>query len=272
LTTAAREYVAIDGCRLEYRWLRAAAREAPTIVFLHEGLGSIAQWRDFPAELCARTGCGGLIYNRQGYGGSDPFEQLPPTFMHREALDVLPRVLDAFEIARPVLFGHSDGGSIALLYAASGQTPPAALVLEAPHVFVEDLTVASIAALRETPRLSKLREGLARHHGAHVDRLLDGWIGTWLSAKFRTWNITDVLSNIACPILVIQGRDDEYGTMAQVSAIANAASGPVETLALSECGHAPHVDQREAVLQASIAFLQQRSGKAFTIGQNNESR
>ena len=259
MTIAAREYVEIDGRRLEYRWLGAPAHEGRTIVFLHEGLGSIAQWRDFPAELCARTQFSGLIYNRQGYGRSDPFEQLPTTFMHREALDVLPRVLDVFEIARPVLFGHSDGGSIALIYAASAQRPPAALILEAPHVFVEDLTVASIAALRETPRFSKLREGLARHHGEHVDRLLDGWIGTWLSAEFRTWNITDALSKIACPILAIQGRDDEYGTMAQVSAIANAAPGPVETLALTDCGHAPHIDQREAVLQASLAFLQQRS-------------
>jgi pimeloyl-ACP methyl ester carboxylesterase len=256
LTTAAREYVTIDDCRLEYRWLGALAHEGRTIVFLHEGLGSIAQWRDFPAELCARTQCGGLVYNRQGYGGSDPLERLPMTFMHREALDVLPRVLDAFEIARPVLFGHSDGGSIALIYAASAPTPPAALILEAPHVFVEDLTVASIAALHQASRFSKLREGLARHHGEHVDRLLDTWLSTWLSAEFRTWNITNVLSNIACPILVIQGRDDEYGTMAQVSAIANAATGSVETLALSGCGHAPHVDQREAVLQASVAFLQ----------------
>jgi len=124
-------------------------------------------------------------------------------------------------------------------------------------VFVEDLTVASIAALRETSRLSKLREGLARHHGEHVDRLLDGWIGTWLSGEFRTWNIANVLPKITSPTLVIQGRDDEYGTMAQVSAIADAAAGPVESLALSKCGHAPHIDQREAVLQASVAFLQQ---------------
>jgi pimeloyl-ACP methyl ester carboxylesterase len=259
LTTAAREHVEIDGYRLEYRWLGAYAGEARTIVFLHEGLGSIAQWRDFPAELCARTRCNGLIYNRQGYGGSDPFERLPTTFMHREALEVLPRVLDAFGIARPVLFGHSDGGSIALIYAASAQTSPAALILEAPHVFVEDLTVASITALRDAPRLSKLREGLARHHGEQVDRLLDAWMGTWLSAEFRTWNITEILSKLACPTLVIQGRDDEYGTMAQVSAVANAATGPVESLALSDCGHAPHIDQREAVLQASVAFLQQTS-------------
>ena len=257
MTTAAREYAEIDGCRLEYRWVGAPANQGRTIVFLHEGLGSIAQWRDFPAELCARTNCNGLIYNRQGYGGSDPFEQLPTTFMHREALEVLPRVLEAFDIARPVLFGHSDGGSIALIYAASAQRFPAALILEAPHVFVEDLTVASIAALRETSRLSKLREGLARHHGEHVDRLLDGWIGTWLSGEFRTWNIANVLPKITSPTLVIQGRDDEYGTMAQVSAIADAAAGPVESLALSKCGHAPHIDQREAVLQASVAFLQQ---------------
>src|SRR6185369_5892972 len=160
----------IDGVRLEYRWV-GAPPGAPTIVFLHEGLGSITQWRDFPAALCDRTGCRGLVYNRQGYGRSDPFDTLSLRFMHHEALDVLPRVLDAFAIGQPVLFGHSDGGSIALIYAGSANAPPAMLVLEAPHVFVEDITVSSIARLRDSYRTGNLRARLERHHGGNVDRL-----------------------------------------------------------------------------------------------------
>jgi len=246
----------IDGCRLEYLWLGASPREAPTIVFLHEGLGSITQWRDFPSELCARTGFGGLVYNRCGYGGSDPLTSLPATFMHREARDVLPRLLDALEIGRPILFGHSDGGSIALIYAGSGHPSHlAALIVEAPHVFVEDLTVASIAALRDSYASTKLRERLARHHGEHVDRLFTAWTDTWLSDDFQQWNIEGYLSHITCPALVIQGRDDEYGTMKQVEAIARDMKAGVETMMLDNCGHAPHVDCRDAVLEASVAFL-----------------
>jgi pimeloyl-ACP methyl ester carboxylesterase len=261
LTTDAREHVTdivtIDGCRLEYRWLGASAHDTPAIVFLHEGLGSITQWRDFPSELCTRTGFRGVVFNRQGYGRSDSFASLPVTFMHREALNVLPQLLDALEIVRPILFGHSDGGSIALIYAGSAHpSPPAALILEAPHVFVEDLTVASIAALRDSYASTGLRERLARHHDKDVDRLFTLWTDTWLSDEFRGWNIERYLSNITCPTLVVQGRDDEYGTMKQVEAIARSVKDGVETLALDNCGHAPHVDCRDAVLEASVAFLQ----------------
>jgi pimeloyl-ACP methyl ester carboxylesterase len=251
------EYVSIDGCRLEYRWHGPGAGEAPTVVFLHEGLGSIAQWRDVPADLCARTGCGGLVYNRHGYGGSDPCGPLSPRFMHREALEVLPRLLEVFEIAQPILFGHSDGGSIALIYAGSGSTPPAALVTEAPHVFVEDVTVARIAELRDAYRSTDLRARLERHHGAHVDHLFDEWSRTWLSTEFRDWNIEEYLPKVTCPTLVIQGAGDEYGTVKQVNAIAGAVAGRVGTLVLESCGHAPHIDQREKVLDAAAMFLQQ---------------
>src|SRR4051812_20699340 len=151
------DFLRVGGVQLEYAWHGPAPDYAPTIVFLHEGLGSIAQWRDFPAAVCARTGCGGLVYNRRGHGKSDPLVA-PRTvqFMHEEALEVLPRVLDGFEIEQPILVGHSDGASIALIYAGGGGTP-AAVVLEAPHVFVEDITVTRIAALRETYRTSDLR-------------------------------------------------------------------------------------------------------------------
>ena len=252
-----REYVSIDGCRLEYRWHGPRPGEAPTIVFLHEGLGSITQWRDFPAALCERTRCGGLVYNRQGYGGSDPFGALSPDFMHHEALDVLPRLLEAFDVTQPVLFGHSDGGSIALIHAGSSSIPPAGLIVEAPHAFVEDVTVARIAALRESYSSSPLRARLERHHGRNVDRLFDAWTTTWLSGEFRAWNIEEHLPAIKSRVLVIQGRDDEYGTLKQVHAIKAAVSGPVEALVLDACGHAPHMDQRDAVMDAAVAWLQQ---------------
>jgi pimeloyl-ACP methyl ester carboxylesterase len=242
---------------LEYEWHGPLPREAPTIVFLHEGLGAITRWRDFPAVICGRLGCGALVYNRRGYGRSDPLDPpLCPGFMHHEALEVLPRLLEIFDIHRPVLFGHSDGGSIALLYAGSGLTPPTALVLEAPHVFVEDLTVASIAEVRNSYRSSELRARLGRHHGSNVDLLFDSWTDVWLSDEFRDWNIEEYLPRITCPTLVIQGRDDEYGTVKQVDAIRAGVSGTIDALLLDACGHSPHIDRREAVEAASVRFLE----------------
>jgi pimeloyl-ACP methyl ester carboxylesterase len=256
LSALSTQFVTIDGVRLQYQWHGPPASKAPTIVFLHEGLGSITRWRDFPAALCARLGWGGLVYNRQGYGGSDPLRPpLSPQFMHHEALDVLPRVLEAFGIARPVLFGHSDGASIALIHAGSQPDSPAALMLEAPHVFVEPVTVASIAAIRDSYRSSDLRVRLERHHGSNVDLLFDSWAAVWLSDEFRQWNIEECLPAITTPTLVIQGRDDEYGTARQVEAVASGVSGPVETHLLDDCCHSPHIDQREAVEATVVKFL-----------------
>jgi len=256
LAPAVSRFVTVGGCRLEYQWHGPPGSKAPTIVFLHQGLGSISQWRDFPASLCARLGCGGLVYNRLGYGGSDPLgEPFTPTFMHHEALDVLPRLLATLGIARPVLFGHSDGGSIALLYAGSGLGEPRALVLEAPHVLVEAITVTSIAALRNAYASTPLRERLEQHHGPHADPLFHAWSRIWLSREFRDWNIESSLPAITCPVLVIQGRDDEYGTERQMDAIAAGVSGSVETLILDACRHSPHVDQRDAVDAAVTRFL-----------------
>jgi len=249
-------FVTIDGCRLQYQWHGPSAGEAPTIVFLHEGLGAITRWRDFPAALCARLGWSGLVYNRQGYGGSDPFDgPLTPRLMHREALEVLPRLLDTFAIERPVLFGHSDGGSIALIYAGSGLASPAELILEAPHVFVEDRTVESIAKVRDAYRSSDLRERLERHHGKNVDTLFESWTRLWLSDEFRHWDIEEYLPRITCPTLIIQGTDDEYGTLRQVNAIATGVSGTIETVVLDDCGHSPHIDQREAVETKAASWL-----------------
>ena len=249
-------FITVDDSRLEYQWHGPSARDAPTIVFLHEGLGSITRWRDFPASLCAHMGWGGLVYNRRGYGGSDPLSgRFSSRFMHHEALDVLPRILETFGITRPVLFGHSDGGSIALIYAASGVGSPRALILEAPHVFVEDVTVASIAAIRDSYTSTDLRARLERHHASNVDALFSSWIAIWLSDEFRAWNIEESLPAIGCPTLVIQGRDDEYGTVRQVDAIAAGVSGVIRTLVLDACRHSPHLDQREAVESVAIQFL-----------------
>ena len=251
------QFITVDGVRLEYQWHGPPASEAPTIVFLHEGLGSITRWRDFPAALCARMAWGGLVYNRQGYGGSDPLRPpLSPQFMHHQALHVLPRVLEAFGIARPVLFGHSDGASISLIYAGSRPDSPAALILEAPHVFVEPVTVTSIAAIHDSYRSTDLRARLERHHGSNVDLLFESWAGVWLSDEFRRWNIEEYLPTITSPTLVIQGTDDEYGTARQVEAVAAGVSGPVETHLLDGCRHSPHIDRRDALEAATVTFLQ----------------
>jgi pimeloyl-ACP methyl ester carboxylesterase len=253
---ASRQFVTIDGCRLECAWHGARSGDTPTIVFLHEGLGSITRWRDFPANLCARLGWRGLVYNRQGYGGSDPLRApLSPRFMHHEALEVLPQLLDVFDIRRPVLFGHSDGGSISLIHAGSIMASTAALIVEAPHVFVEEVTVASIAKIREAYRATDLRARLERHHASNVDMLFDAWTQVWLSEAFRSWNIQEYLPAITCPTLVIQGRDDEYGTQRQVEAIEAGVPGKVDTLVLDACGHSPHIDQAASVETAAMRFL-----------------
>lgn len=252
----ATQFVNIDGVRLEYERYGPSSSETPTIVFLHEGLGSITRWRDFPAALCAKLGWSGLVYNRQGYGSSDPLHgPLTPHFMHSEALEVLPRLLDTFDISRPILFGHSDGGSIALICAGSGAVTPAALILEASHVFVEELTVTSIAKVRDSYRSTDLRARLERHHGSNVDSLFEFWTDVWLSEEFRSWNITEFLPAITCSTLVIQGSDDEYGTGRQMEAIARSVSGHAETLVLERCGHSPHIDQPQTVEAVAVRFL-----------------
>ena len=250
------QFVNVDGARLEYERHGPDRGEHPTIVFLHEGLGSIRRWRDFPAALCATLGWSGLVYNRRGYGGSDPLDgPLGARFMHREAVEVLPRLLDTLAIRRPILFGHSDGGSIALIHAGSTAVMPAALVLEAPHVFVEELTITSIAKVRDSYRSTDLRARLERHHGPNVDRLFESWTNLWLSEEFRNWNITEYLPPITCPALVIQGRDDEYGTLRQMDTIAESVAGRVETLVIDRCGHSPHIDQPQTVETAAVRFL-----------------
>lgn len=240
--------------RLEYRLIPAARPDAPMVVFLHEGLGSARLWRDFPDALCAGTGCGGLVYSRRGYGASSPpSEARRVDYLHREAQAALPVLLAKLSIARPVLFGHSDGASIALIHAGAGHDV-AGLVLLAPHVFVEEVTLAGIHAAKQTWDSTDLPERLGRHH-ADARRVFHEWHDVWTSPAFRDWNIEASLPAIDAPMLVLQGADDAYGTVAQLEAIAREAGGGCETLLLEDCGHAPHRDRRDAVLAAAARFI-----------------
>jgi pimeloyl-ACP methyl ester carboxylesterase len=224
----------------------------PALVFLHEGLGSVALWRDFPARLAEATGRRALIYSRAGHGRSDlPEGDRTPRFMHDEALGVLPELLRVAGIERPVLVGHSDGGSISLIYAS--RHPVSGLILLAPHVFVEDVTVASIEEARETFAATDLGARMGRYH-RDAERTFRLWNDIWLAPEFRAWNIEDVLADVTAPTLLIQGEHDQYGTLAQIEAIERGVRGPVRRVVL-DARHAPHLEAPEATLQAAAEFL-----------------
>jgi pimeloyl-ACP methyl ester carboxylesterase len=226
----------------------------PALVFLHEGLGSVALWRDFPANLAEATGRRALIYSRAGHGNSPvPSEPRTPRFMHDEALEALPELLHEHGIEQPVLVGHSDGGSIALIHAS--RHPVTKLVLLAPHVFVEDLSVASIAEARETFETTELRDRMARYH-RDPDATFRLWNDIWLAPEFRDWNIEDVLPAISAPVLAIQGEHDQYGTLAQIDAIERGVSGPFERAVL-DARHAPHLEAPEETLRVATEFIRQ---------------
>jgi pimeloyl-ACP methyl ester carboxylesterase len=252
--TTERGQVAIGLARLEVADHKAVRPDAATIVMLHEGLGSVSTWRHVPERIGKQTGCRVVAYSRQGHGKSNRLES-PRTasFMHHEGETVLPVLLKSLDVQLPILLGHSDGGSIALLYAAAYPDATKALILEAPHVFVEDLTVSSIQARSDSYEQSEMREKLARHHD-HADEMFRAWADIWLDPEFRKWNIEDRLANVRCPVLLIQGEDDEYGTRAQVDSIAKRIQR-TEILMLPKCGHAPHRDQQDAVLEAIEKFV-----------------
>lgn len=239
--------------RIEHAWVGEGAG-AP-LVFLHEGLGSLAMWRDFPARLCAALGRRGLVYSRPGYGRSTPRDAQEfwgLDFMHRQAHEVLPALLAALNVtAKPVLFGHSDGGSIALLHAA--RFPVAGAVVMAPHILVEDLSVASIEQARVAYETTDLKQRLAKYHD-DPDSAFYGWNRIWLHPPFKQWSIEDEIGAIACPLLAIQGLDDEYGTLEQIRGIARRVP-QTRLLELPDCGHSPHRDQPEAVIAAAGAWL-----------------
>lgn len=252
------DFLEIDGTRLECRWAGPRPEQAPTLVFLHEGLGSVSTWRDVPDALAAATGCGALVYSRAGYGRSDAVAlPRPVRFMHDEA-DTLARVVERAGLREVVLVGHSDGASIALIAAGRRAIPGLrALVLEAPHVFAEPCGLESIARIAEAYRTTDLRARLQRHHGANVDTAFRGWNDVWLHPDFRAWNIEALLPGMRVPALVVQGERDEYGSWAHVDAIVRRSGAPVRTLAVPDCGHAPHAERRDAVLGAMAAFIRE---------------
>ena len=255
-------FVTVQGHGLEAERIAGARGDAPTLVFLHEGLGSVALWRDFPARLAARTGAAALVYSRRGYGRSDRLDgPRRVDYMHEEALSVLPALLGALGISDPILIGHSDGASIALIHTGSGRWPVRALVLEAPHVFVEDVTIASIEQAKAIYRVSDLGRRLARYHD-DPDHAFWGWNDIWLDPAFRSWNIEAHLPGVRCPVLAIQGADDEYGTLAQLDAIERGVSGPFERLVLADCKHSPHRDQPALTLAAMAEFIERITPRA----------
>ena len=243
-----------DGRRIEYRFAYPGPARGADLVMLHEGLGSVSMWRDFPEQLAQATGCRTLVYSRHGYGRSSPLDAPRRVdYIHEEARMWLPALLRRLQIHRPVLFGHSDGASIALIHAATPENAVAGIIALAPHVKVEDLTVRSIDAAQSAYRHTDLRARLSRHH-ADVDSTFWAWNRIWLDPAFRSWNIETLLPSIHCPILAIQGEDDEYGTMEQIASIARAAPD-ARLLLLPACRHSPHREQPQAVLAAAREFV-----------------
>jgi pimeloyl-ACP methyl ester carboxylesterase len=247
------EQLIIDGRRIEYAFVQHAAARGGDLVMLHEGLGSVSMWRGFPQQLAQATGCRTLVYSRYGYGRSSPLEAPRSVdYMHEEARVWLPAILERLDIRRPMLFGHSDGASIGLIHAAGAASEVTGIVALAPHVKVEEVSVRSIVATKAAYLQSDLPARLSRHH-ADADSTFWGWNRIWLDPAFRSWNIEALLPSIRCPILAIQGEDDEYGTMEQIAAIDRAVPH-TRLLALPACRHSPHRDQPEAVLSAAAEF------------------
>jgi pimeloyl-ACP methyl ester carboxylesterase len=252
------ETIQVNGAGIEVQRLPGSAGGRAPVIFLHEGLGSVAMWRDWPAQVCADTGRAGIVYSRRGYGRSDPVPdvrgagRLAPDYMHREALEVLPKLLAALGVEAPVLLGHSDGGTIALLHAS--RFPVSACVVMAPHVIVEDCSVESIAAARQAYENGGLRERLQRYHD-DVEVAFWQWNDIWLAPAFRDFDIRAECRRIQAPVLAIQGVDDPYGTLRQIDEIAPA--GPYAKEVVPQCGHSPHRDPPERTRRAVAAFLEQ---------------
>lgn len=246
----------VDGRSLETKWWGPGPEVAPTLVLLHEGLGCVALWRDFPEALVTATGCGVFAYSRFGYGGSDPVTlPRPMTYMHDEALAILPHVLDAAGVRRAILVGHSDGGSIAAIHAgAVHDARVLGVVMLAAHFFVEDLNIAAIGAIRRTYEEGDLRARMARYH-RDVDVAFRGWNDAWLDPRFRDFDITDQVASIRVPILALQGANDPYGSDEQLRVLERAARCDVETRVIDGAQHSPHLEARQATLDAIVPFV-----------------
>jgi pimeloyl-ACP methyl ester carboxylesterase len=246
--------------RIEYQWVGSDDSTKPLIVFLHEGLGSVAMWKDFPQQLCEAANCRGLVYSRPGYGKSSPCEKddvWQPDFMQKQAFEVLPALFNALSIDTatnpPMLFGHSDGGSIALLFAAKYPMNASASIVVAPHIFVEDISIRSITEARMAYQTTDLKSKLSRYHD-DADSAFWGWNDVWLNPAFRHWNLTQAVKTITCPLLAIQGLDDEYGTLEQIRGIKRLLPN-TQLLELPDCGHSPHRDQSAALIDACVSFI-----------------
>ncbi len=250
-------FVTVDTYRYAVKLIPGSGNhDTPVLVFLHEGLGCIDLWRDFPDQICSATGLKGLIYDRLGHGKSAPLPQRrTPRYLHDEALKYLPPFLEKNKIDNPFFIGHSDGGTIALLYAAQFPDKTTGLITEAAHVFLEDVTIKGIHRAVELYESGKMKKGLIKFHGDKADALFYGWAHTWLSPEFRTWNIVDELKTITTPSLIIQGVDDEYGTEEQVDAIVRTVKGKSEKLMIPDCGHAPHFQARDVVVKRMVKFI-----------------
>lgn len=246
-------FITVGGKRLEMRY--AGTADAPTLVLLHEGLGSAGLWRDFPERLAQATGFGVMAYSRAGYGRSDAADlPRPLDYMTREAVDVLPHVLDATGVRRCVALGHSDGATIAAIHAGTvSDMRVRGLILMAPHFFTEPVGLTEIARARDAYATGDLRARLARHH-ADPDSAFRGWNDAWLDPNFAAWNVADVIDYWRIPALVIQGRDDQYGTLAQVTEVETRSYAPVDVALIDNCRHAPHLDQPDAVVAHVTEF------------------
>ncbi|MDG1275176.1 MAG: alpha/beta hydrolase [Alphaproteobacteria bacterium] len=247
--------VTIENGRIEYLFHKVKRPEAPVIVMLHEGLGTLSLWRDFPKKLSSLLNCSVLVYSRHGYGYSDFInEEFDTQYMHREALSILPQLLSHFEITDPILYGHSDGASIALIHASAADTRVKGLILEAPHVFVENISLDGLKAARDAFEKGELKASLAKHH-CEPEKIFRYWNNIWLSPSFLGWNIVSCVSDIRCPTLLIQGEQDAYGTLSQVDTIMRNISSNCEKKILPAIGHSPHRETSELVLQSVQSFI-----------------
>ena len=255
MTLAPNGSLTIGTSDLEYRMIGPPPENAPIIVMLHEGLGSAGLWGDFPDKLQAATGAGVFVYSRAGYGASTPVKlPRPLDYMHIEALEVLPKLFDGIGFRRGLLVGHSDGASIAAIYAGSLQDHRVqGIALIAPHFIVEDISVKSIAEIKNSYETTELRAKLARWHN-DVDNAFYGWNGAWLDPKFRDWDISEYLAYIRVPVAILQGLDDQYGTMRQVEIAQEECYCPVDVTVIPGAGHSPHREAPEATLNAIADF------------------
>jgi len=247
----------VDGVYLEYRWIGQQLAGQPVLVFLHEGLGCVDLWRDFPDKLSCDTGLPAFVYSRKGYGNSDPQEQPRSLdFMHIEGLNVLPMVLDEAEIESAILIGHSDGASIAIIHTGNSDDDRIkGLILEAPHLFVEQKTITGIRQIKTVYEQGNLRERLKRYHGENVDNAFRGWVEAWLDPAFESCNIEEYVPLISVPTMAVQGCADEYGTDAHIKALKTLLPGSVEIIELRDCGHSPHIDKAQDTLEAMTNFI-----------------